>query len=213
MKIELMEDNGLFFGGIPSLIMCACTFDDGRVVRFPYEAGKTIAGLYKDLAGMNKGEKVLTPITLFKPQADPLPITIQAIQRDMTKIEKGDTVTCVFLTNRNDHMGKPATEDLAVGGKYRVTKVLPGGYEVLDDAAPMKFKLFLARNEVELAEKGKPAMKKVTAKEVDLVCPECNETVYCADVKGIYTGKCECGKIVSQSKAIWDKEHPIKAVA
>ena len=90
-----------------------------------------------------------------------------------------------------------------------MTKVLPGGYEVLDDAAPMKFKLFLMRNEVELTEKHKPFEKKVTAKEVDLKCSKCGETVYCALVDGVYTGKCECGEAVTQSKAVWDVEHPM----
>jgi hypothetical protein len=212
MKISLMEDNGFLFGGVPSLVVVEVTFDDGRVVRFPYEAGSTIADLYSALGGMNKSEVIIAngtsaPVKLAPSAPAPVKEFKERLMPsgDTTKIEKGDIVKCVFLENRNDHAGKPGDDLLFVGNKYRVTKVTSGGYEVLDDDAPMKFKLFLMRHEVELFEKGKPIAPKVLFPEREFNCPKCNLLCYCGLQNGFFTGKCDCGQEIKISKQEADR--------
>ena len=273
MTITIGEDNGFLFGGIPSLVVVAVTFDDGRVVRFPYPADKPINALYADLAKLNNDnpmlpddkvaldksfilrmlamytetraagtsmELIAEAVGVFKRSLEQkkvlggmnksevpfVPATAEDINRSIkqiqtmefpesklrktlgvddvppanpTKIEKGDIVRCVFLENRNDHAGAPATIDLSVGGIYRVHKCVPQGYQVIDDNAPMKFIMFLARHEVELVEKGKPIEKKVLFIEREFNCPKCNLMIYCELHNGFFIGKCDCGQDIKIS--------------
>ena len=49
MNITLCEDDSLFHGGTPQLVVLVVKFDNGNTTRIPYEACKTIASLYQDL--------------------------------------------------------------------------------------------------------------------------------------------------------------------
>ena len=214
MEITLKEDNGLFFDGVPTLVVVDVVLNDGRRVKFPYEAGRTISDLYLDLSCLKVPEKVAAevmartdPPTFKLAHSVEVPDVVHQVPQpvsretpDPNKIEKGDIVRCIFLENRNDHAGNPATIDLAVGGMYRVTKVVQGGFMVLDDHAPMKFNLFLARHEVELAKKGEPIEKKKLFLEEGVNCPKCNTLVYCGLHNGFYIGKCECGQGINVSR-------------
>lgn len=200
MTITIGEDNGFLFGGIPSLVVVAVTFDDGRVVRFPYPADKPINALYADLAKLNNDNPMLPDDMEFPESKLRKTLGVDDVPpANPTKIEKGDIVRCVFLENRNDHAGAPATIDLSVGGIYRVHKCVPQGYQVIDDNAPMKFIMFLARHEVELVEKGKPIEKKVLFIEREFNCPKCNLMIYCELHNGFFIGKCDCGQDIKIS--------------
>ena len=49
MQISLQEDDSMFHGGTPQLVVLVVKFDNGNTKRIPYEACKTIASLYQDL--------------------------------------------------------------------------------------------------------------------------------------------------------------------
>jgi hypothetical protein len=203
-KIELSEDNGFLFGGVPNLIVCTATFDDGRQVRFPHSALGSISDLYADLNGI-KSESMPAGVLLKLASPDivqilPEPAIEPLKDVDPNKIEKGDIVKCIFLENRNDHMGSPATVDLAVGGLYRVVKVLTNGYSVLDDSAGLKLPMTLFNHEVKLHEKHKPYVKKQLFLSEDVSCPKCNTATSCGLHSGFYVGTCECGQEIRISR-------------
>lgn len=204
MTITISEDNGFLFGGVPSLVVVTVTFDNGKQMRFPYTAEKAISALYEDLSRLNTDavpDKPLAEIVTLAPfMAVPEPKKEPLAVNKSSEIEKGDIVECIHLENRNDHAGSKATEDIVVGGKYRVTKVLPGGYECLDDTAPLQFKLFLMRHEVKLFAKGKAQEKKKVFLEEGIHCHKCSEIVYCGLHDGFYVGKCECGESIRKSR-------------
>lgn len=205
MEIKLGEDDGFLNGGVPRLVVVSVTYDDGRCVRFPYVASQTISGLYQELAKV-AGNPL--PMPLAQAHFDNGVKTVNRIAEGVMAdvqplngvIEKNDIVKCIFLENRNDHAGSPATIDLVVGGLYRVTKVLAGGYEVLDDKAALKLKLFLMKHEVELVEKHKVMPKKKMFLEEAMTCPKCHENKYCSLIDGFYEGKCDCGQFIRVSR-------------
>lgn len=49
MQIMLGEDDAMFFAGVPRNIVVTVVMDDGKKVKFPYDARKSMASLYKDI--------------------------------------------------------------------------------------------------------------------------------------------------------------------
>ena len=67
MQISLQEDDSMFHGGTPQLVVLVVKFDNGNTKRIPYEACKTIASLYQDLYA-------IAPQVAGQPQSDIMPI-------------------------------------------------------------------------------------------------------------------------------------------
>ena len=211
-KIELGEDNGFLFGGVPTLIVVTVYFLDGRSVRFPYTAEKTISALYEDMIRVVPETK-LTPPSLT-PNADSIfgSTEVKSVEYDVVKssnpneIEKEDIVTLIKLEDR----GAGATVDLRIGGRYRVIRVggaeIPGhgrvvdSYDVIDDNASVPSRMFVFAHEVVLFKKHPPFEKKKLFLEEGITCPKCNNLVYCGLHDGFYVGKCDCGQEISVSR-------------
>ena len=234
MEIRISEDNGFLFGGVPTLVVVSVCFDNGKQVRFPYQAEKAISALYKDLARVNVDEVKASPAELvmrpelqspmkmvFSPKMDLADPVLPDVGKP-NEIEREDIVTCVKVEDR----GQGATVDLHVGGIYRVIKVhakdlsmgegirhIIDGYDVVDDNAPTQFRTYVYAHEVALHQKHKARPKKFLTKEVDLKCSKCGEVIYCGLKDGIYGALCECGQWVSQPKDAWDAEHPLPGKA
>ena len=226
MEIKLSEDNGFLFGGVPTLVVVTVTFDNGKVVRFPYQAEKAISALYEDLSRVNVEEVAKSfVLEVARPKEVKLSVPRETVETvtNQNEIEREDIVTCIKVEDR----GQGATVDLHVGGEYRVLKVhaqsvtladgltkrVVNGYDIVDDTAPVQFRTFVAAHEVALARKHGPKPKKFLTKEVDLKCPGCGEVVYCGLQDGFYSGECQCGEAVGQTKEEWDREHPMPKVA
>lgn len=148
MQISLQEDDSLFHGGTPQLVVLVVKFDNGNTKRIPYEACKTIASLYQDLyaiapqvneskvmenigggfSGFEDGQgniqenlipKVMKNFAEAKAKA-----TIQAHKEIIDKsftIEKEDIVTLIKLNPREFQSG--TVSPLIVGMDYRVLKL------------------------------------------------------------------------------------------
>ena len=114
MRIELNEDDGVFFGGTPKNIVVTVTMDDGKKVKFPYSASKSMASLYKD-------------IRKFCPQAPAVTIDDEPqfpfVKRDISqdkhlvisdpkKIEREDIVSCIHLEKRESLLMRAIQEKI-----------------------------------------------------------------------------------------------------
>ena len=227
-KIEISEDNGFMYDGVPTLVVVSVYFDDGKYVRFPHLASSTISELYSDLNKIPADKVKEVPYSIKPiPQVDipcaEIPVPQLARVDKTNEIEKGDTVRCVKLGDR----GEGATVDLHTGGMYRVLAVhkksiptpsgemmnIIDGYDVIDDKAATPIRAFVFNGEIELVSKHAPFKRPVLSKEVDLSCPQCSQKVYCGLTNGFYSGVCDCGQSVTQSKEQWDKEHPAGKVS
>lgn len=196
MQITLCEDDGIFFDGVPRNVILLVKFDDGKQIRVPYSAEKSISAMYEDLnriapQAVNQ-EVVVSQAALdimnvnFKYK--PLPVTIQALQPKEDKsgvIEKEDIVTLIKLESR----GEGASCDLMVGHEYRVISIigsgvtLPGsdkitqivhGYDVVNDNGDRPERTRVFPHEVALKRKRvpPPPMVKPLTEEI-LYCPMC----------------------------------------
>ena len=143
MQIQLCEDDGEFFGGIPQLVVLLVKFDDGKTKRIPYQADKTIAALYQDLRAI--APQTASTLVQDAPSIDlnvldetKLPLAVQqddkshlnankapstAGQEDKSNvIEKEDIVTLILLHER-DTVFNGMQCPLIVGMDYRVLEV------------------------------------------------------------------------------------------
>lgn len=141
MKITLCEDDGMFHGGIPTLVVLVVVFDDGKQKRIPYPADRTISALYQDLqsiapqvaespqavfiSGMDfeQSTEAIKKLSNFIPQtpmAKDRPGIHQPSIDKSNVIEKEDIVTLVKL---DEGRNKDATCLLVVGQEYRVISV------------------------------------------------------------------------------------------
>lgn len=140
MQIQLCEDDGMFHGGIPQIVVLVVKFDDGKTKRIPYPADKTISSLYQDLQAISPrivnepllqldipewkevqevSKPSIIPKNATSGQIKPIPI---AIDRSNV-IEKEDIVTMVKKYERKDTFS--GTESpLMIGMDYRVLKVI-----------------------------------------------------------------------------------------
>lgn len=204
MQITLCEDDGIFFDGVPRNVVIVVKFDDGKQVRLPYSADKTLSALYSDLnaiAPKVKQEGVFIPKDILSladqftaPKPKEVPRAEAVIERapasaiDKSKIiEKEDIVTLIRL---DEGRNKDATCLLVVGNEYRVIEVkstgvtMPGrdditrvvqGYDVVDDHADRQERTRVYPHEVELKEKRRsPIINLVRKVEEILPCPSCN---------------------------------------
>jgi hypothetical protein len=141
MQISLQEDDSLFHGGTPQLVVLVVKFDNGNTRRIPYEACKTIASLYQDLyaiapqiaeAPQQTVEEVIDGMEGF---AKAKAIAAVAAHEEIIKqvyskpvvdksntIEKEDIVTLIKLNPREFQSG--TVSPLIVGMDYRVLKVI-----------------------------------------------------------------------------------------
>ncbi len=142
MKI-ILEENDSFIqpDGIATMIVVAVTKDDGKTVRFPYSAEKTMSALIADVnAKIGSApvatirERIETGVEDIRSAITPAYETIKQLAgQSNNKIQKEDLVKCIKLLPRID---KYAPIDMEVGGIYRVADVPHGKipyYEVLDD--------------------------------------------------------------------------------
>lgn len=203
MQITLCEDDGIFFEGVPRNVIIVVQFDDGKRVRLPYSAEKSISSLYEDLNNISSKvsdqpmmgleqlrdravESVSTPkIKSFFESKTPLPAKVVVDKSNV--IEKEDIVSLVMLDPGRD---PGATCELVVGQEYRVVRVyssgvtLPGrtditqivnGYDIVDDYGPRQERTRVFPNEVQLLRKRKAAIEKGESKiEEILYCTFCD---------------------------------------
>lgn len=170
MKIELCEDNGLISNdNIPTLIIVLVTFDDGKQVRIPYEANRTIEQLYKDVRGIS----FIPPINI--PVMPATQIENNKPKNNLSNtICREDIVKCIKLEKDMDGNTNP---DLEIGKEYRVIDIYKSNgmvtyYEVLNDNADAKIRISVLPSEVELLRKFVPGLPKRNVKSTALNC-EC----------------------------------------
>jgi hypothetical protein len=231
MQISIQEDNGIFFGGTPTLVVLVVKFDDGKVKRIPYEADKTIASMFQDLNAIApqvaespqvniEEEKPLTPL------AKQFHEVREKLVQDMDKrvkedksntIEKEDIVTLIKLNPREFQSG--TVSPLIVGMDYRVLKVIGPtiptpdgkgikkiiqGFEVIDDSAPTPERMVVTPDEVQLKSKRlSQVIKKTQVVEEMLPCPYCRTLNALTLVGTDFKGTCEaCGKDIDIGRVI-----------
>lgn len=144
MQITLCEDDGVFHGGIPTMVVLMVKFDNGSTKRLPYPADKSISNLYEDLAAIAPqasvshyagSEMVMMddePIKAHEASSSPAnankghssEVTATLVYVNPNIIEKEDIVTLIKI---DEGRNKDATCDLVVGGEYRVIKVFNVG--------------------------------------------------------------------------------------
>ena len=214
MRIELCEDNGFLNNGKPTLVVLVITNDEGKQIRMPYEANKTIQDLYQDVGKIDSdsvlgmravfgplGEERLSLPPEFKPAlADKLAENIENEDRIIidhaTRIEREDIVKC---TNQKIDMDGNVNEEIEVGKEYRVIDIIKSRgivafYEVLDDALDNKIRIPILPSEVELVSKHKIKPPKAQMFETTEKCSACGE-ISALILKGnTYEGSCQgCG--------------------
>lgn len=216
MKIELCEDNGFMNDGKPTLIVLVVTRDDGKQLRIPYEADKTIQQLYIDVQKVTKLE-VLNKyvqdgsIDLFKAIVkDVVETRISSESKDnvskVNEIGREDIVKCVRLEK---DMDGNVNEDISIGTEYRIIDIHKVNgqlhyYEVLDDSKGDKIRIPILPVEVELVRKFIPPPPRKQVFEISKKC-ECGE-MNALDLNGDqYEGVCtnpNCGKTLIQKREI-----------
>ena len=232
MNITLCEDDSLFHGGTPQLVVLVVKFDNGNTKRIPYEACKTIASLYQDLYAIapQVAEEKQVNIEDIKPVEVPKVMkdfveekskaTIQAHKEIIDKsftIEKEDIVTLIKLNPREFQSG--TVSPLIVGMDYRVLKVIGPtiptpdgkgikkiiqGFEVIDDSAPTPERMIVTPDEVQLKSKRlSQIIKKTQSVEEMLPCPDCRTQNALTLVGTDFKGICEaCGKDIDIGRVI-----------
>jgi hypothetical protein len=143
MQIQLCEDDGEFFGGIPQLVVLVVEFDDGKKKRIPYQADKTIAALYQDLRSIapqvtSTFAQDASSIALDVLDEPKLPLAVQQADKSHLNankapstsspedksnvIEKEDIVTLILLHERETTFSGMKCP-LIVGMDYRVLEI------------------------------------------------------------------------------------------
>lgn len=208
MQITLCEDDSFLHGGVPKNIVVMVTLDDGKKIRFPYAADKSMSSLYSDI---NENISKIKTVVCLPQSPVEVPPSVVAIPPkalspsstgDISKIEREDLVRCVRLEPR----GEGATVDIAMGDVVRVLKVLKNvlggpdgklrdiinGYEVVNDSHPVKRRIFVFPHEVELVSKRKlQGIEAVKEIEEILDCPVCrDERVSCVLQGSDFHGSC-----------------------
>lgn len=218
MQITLMEDDGIFFGGIPRNVILMVKFDDGKQIRVPYSAEKSISSLYEDLQSISPKEINLAPFNTLEEQHEfiqQIPKEVEKLAKDIPSrlnksnvIEKEDFVTLVRL---DEGRNKDASCDLKVGREYRVIKVISTGvvlggentitqeaqgYDVVDDKSDRPERTRVFPHEVMLSRKRNAPPPKVESKmEAILPCTSCNTPTACVLEGENYKGLCEACNI------------------
>jgi hypothetical protein len=214
MKIVL-EENDSFIqpDNIATMIVVAVTKDDGKVVRFPYAAEKSMSALIQDInakignatASLPRVVEVSGSLETASPVSK-IPDAIRQLAGTEGKIQREDLVKCIMVDpSRTNMKGQAPTIDIEVGAIYRVLKVIMNGpnvasYEVVDDTdyhkAEIPRRIVALPNEVEFFEKRKPPMKKDLGRFEEIFpCPNCSKNVVCYKMDDDkYHGSCECGQ-------------------
>ena len=231
MQISLQEDDSMFHGGTPQLVVLVVKFDNGNTKRIPYEACKTIASLYQDLYAIapqvaESAPEVIEDLVVTmglagKPQEHVATFTNRPqpkVQEDKSNvIEKEDIVTLIKLNPREFQSG--TVSPLIVGMDYRVLKVIGPtiptpdgkgikkiiqGFEVIDDSAPTPERMVVTPDEVQLKSKRlSQVIKKTQAVEEMLPCPDCRTLNALTLVGTDFKGTCEaCGKDIDIGRVI-----------
>lgn len=215
MQIFLGEDDGFLFAGVPRNIVVTVITDDGKKTKFPYDAKKSMARLYKDVRDFihesnysEHKEEIPKP---YIPARDPS-LDKHLVVSDGNKIEREDIVSCIHLEKRESSC------DLKVGGQYRVLKAfrkdLPDangkmhtiydGYDVIDDSSASPIRTFVFPHEVVLLRKRSPAPQKTSNFEQIVSCAECGEpsALVLDKEKDKYIGECfKCHKPMEAERA------------
>lgn len=201
MQITLLEDDSIFFDGVPKNVVLSIVFDDGSKKRLPYSAEKSIAALYEDISRIAPMVSQLPqqeelqynePIFLKSKLTVVAPTIVNEVAKEVFKedkshvIEKEDIVTLIKLEDR----GEGASCDLVVGQEYRVISViqsgvtLPGqdritqivhGYDVVNDHGDRPERTRVFPHEVTLKRKRIPPPAFVKSKVEEILhCPHCD---------------------------------------
>ena len=208
MKIILEEnDSCIQSDGKAKMVIVAVTKDDGKIVRCPYAADKSISDLISDVTTKLGSVPVseARPVETVPVSSTPIPPSqaLSSLVGEVGKIKKEDLVKCVKLLPRD----KMAPIDMVIfngdpakGGIYRVLE-LPTDkrayYEVIDDTdyhkAEIPRRVQAYPEEIEFFQKRKPPIPKVVGKFEEIFnCPNCQKRIVCTrEDDNKYHGKCE----------------------
>lgn len=226
MQITLGEDDAILNNGIPKNVVLMVTFDDGKQIRIPYGAEKTIVEMYKQLTTLqpiSKAAQNIQPIDHLIPKFIPVETVVASENKILIDksniIEREDIVTLVKVLPRGEG---ESVEHLILGQEYRVIKIyssgvagLPGtegiqkvvhGYDIVNDKSPRPERIRVFPSEVAFCRKRKsPIPKVVGVIEEILACPNCKEMNACALDGDIYKGTCAQCKSPYQIERIIEK--------
>jgi len=202
MKIELCEDNSFLNDGTPTLVVLVITLNDGKNVRIPYQADKTIQELYVDANKMIEKMGVHTNINQIETFVNQsIPKTGSELlgkkdENSANEIQREDIVKCVKKHPRE----AGADDDLEVGNEYRVIFVKKKRdqvlyYDVLDDKAENRYRINVLPDEIELVRKRKPKTNPVKKNyKQEIISCDCGEQNALDLIGDRYEGTCEkCG--------------------
>ena len=216
MKIELCEDNGFLNDGKPTLVVLVVTNDEGKQVRIPYEATRTIQELYEDVAKIEYGAIIVperNELTTVVIKPNDLPFIVDPPLRmneepkinRLKEIEREDIVKCV---KRELDIDGNMNEDLELGHEYRVISIIKAQgilcyYEMLNDVKDDKIRIQCLPSEIELVRKHfiKPPRKQVF--EITHKCSVCKEIVALEANGDIYEGICpKCETVIEVTRGL-----------
>lgn len=189
MIIQIGQDDGVLHGGIPKLVVLTIT-DVERQITFPFPADQPIAAIYA-AAQMALGKNLGTTVAMGG-EVDTVVTTFLPVQPPIASLFPGK----IQVRDLVRYTGAPseAGDDLKTGGIYRVLELEKAIAEIIDDAAPTRIRLTVARVDIELHEKAKPNVvkrKRVFETSAVCVCGVTNALPKGAD--GFYRGQCnEC---------------------
>ena len=213
MKI-ILEENDSFIqpDGKATMIVVAVIKDDGKVVRFPYSASRSMSALIDDI-NVKIGNAPISEERKYGVEsfARDTGKTVQEAAKTILelsgihegKIQKEDLVKCIKINpDRLNMKGQTPTIDLEVGQIYRVLKITMNGpnvssYDVIDDTeyhrAETPRRIMAFPDEVEFYQKRKsPPIKEIGTPEEIFNCPSCQKRVVCNKMEdGKYYGKCD----------------------
>lgn len=220
MQITLCEDNGFLTGGTPTMIVVAVTLDDGRQIKFPYDASKSVSALYEDCRAFGGNAPVVIheeykpllrePTKFIPPAKAPEP------EIRTNDIEREDIVICIQVLKRGED-DAAKDPDIRLGAEYRVLKIHKvtvsneAGeskahveyYDVIDDNAPVKRRLAVYPQEIQLLRKHTPGPAQELKYEMIHACGFCKtaNALVLDNVKDKYVGICtKCGKDIEADR-------------
>ena len=199
MKI-ILEENDSFIqdDGRATMIIVAVTKDDGKTIRFPYQAvDRSICDLIDDINKKIGKATVIERVMESSPaQAIPPSQALASLVGGEGKIKREDLVKCIKLLPRD----KFAPIDMVIGGVYRVLE-LPTDkrayYEIIDDTdyhkAEIPRRIQAYPEEIEFYQKRKPPIPKEVGRFEEIFnCPQCQKRIVCNRMDdNKYHGKCE----------------------
>src|SRR3989344_1894925 len=221
MQISIMEDNGLMCpDGRPTLVVLMVTTDEGKQMRVPYMADRTLQQVYEDVGKIAPEKIQIIPqeslssvrksrypctnewhngITHSGPRPNGCPIcggiwieTSVALSQAIAVIQPEDIIECVNIPK--DVEDDPDGE-IKFGKQYRVVAINGtlhnvNHYEVIDDSSDFKIRINMLPHYCKLIKKFTPQLTTKKIRELSINCESCDAVNLLMSESNIFKGRC-----------------------